>query len=158
MNSNNKTLPLILGIVVVFIIGLLFLMLFNFFMSAKKGSVRINNVTISVEVANSPQLREKGLSGRKSLAENKGMLFVFDTPDYHRFWMKDMKFPLDIIFLNDTKVVTLYENVPSPVSQEENANPPIYTSTAPANRVLELPAGSANKLGLKQGDDVAITL
>lgn len=158
MNTNNKTLPLLIGIVVVFVVGIILLFVINSFMGMKRGSVTIKDTTFSVEIAKTASQKEKGLSGRKALAENKGMIFPFDTNDYVRFWMRDMKFPIDILFIRDDRIVTIYENVPAPATSEENANPPVYAPTEPVNRVLELQAGSVQKLGVKQGDTISIKL
>src|SRR5690349_12394377 len=73
--------------------------LFNFLHLTPR--ITIDNATFSVVVAKTPEEREKGLSGRDSLAQNSGMLFVFDHPDTYTFWMKGMKFPLDMIFIKD---------------------------------------------------------
>lgn len=160
MNSNNnKTLALIIGIVVVFIIGIIIVSLFNLLPgSMKKGKVTIHDKTFSVEIAQTNVQKEKGLSKRSSLSEDRGMLFLFDTADYLRFWMKDMKFPIDILFIKDDKIVTIYLNAQNPQSTEENLNPPLYTPTEPSNKVLELKAGTVEKYGIKQGDSVQISL
>src|SRR3989344_1681259 len=80
--------------------------------------------------------RARGLSGRRSLEENQGMLFVFNTADYYNFWMKDMYFPIDIIWLNDDwRVIDLTENI-SPKNF-----PVTYQPRAPARYVLEVNAG-----------------
>lgn len=158
MNTTNKTLPLILGIIVVFIIGIIILFVINTFTGMEKGTVTIKETTFSVELPKTDKEREKGLSGRKSLADNKGMLFNFETNDFHRFWMRDMQLPLDMLFIKDTKIVTIYENVPAPATSVENANPPVYLPSEPVNRILELSAGTVKKLGIKQGDTVTIEL
>src|SRR4026208_1251957 len=76
-----------------------------------KSTVTINGHTLNIEIAQTQIEREKGLSGRDTLPENSGMLFVFDKPDYYAFWMKDMKFPLDFIWIRDQKVVQITEGV-----------------------------------------------
>jgi uncharacterized membrane protein (UPF0127 family) len=67
----------------------------------KKDFVKleIGGVSILAEVAQTPQARTKGLSGRESLHESGGMFFTFDYPDLYGIWMKDMKFPIDIYFI-----------------------------------------------------------
>ncbi|CAN5116267.1 hypothetical protein BH11PAT1_BH11PAT1_0330 [soil metagenome] len=159
MNNNNKTLALIIGTVVVFIIGIIIVSFFNLIPgSMKKGKVTIHGKTYTVEVAKTQTQQEKGLSHRSSLSEDKGMLFLFTSKDFPRFWMKDTKIPLDIIFISDNKVVTIFPNVPYPASSEENTNPPTYMPTDPADKVLELKGGTAEKYSIKQGDNVEITL
>lgn len=122
----------------------------------KQTDVTVNGQTIRVEVAQSEKEKQAGLSKRGKLAENKGMLFVFEKADYPAFWMKDMRFPIDIIFINDNKVVTIYKNVQNP--DKDNTNLPVYRPDEPANRVLELNAGQADKYNIKEGDTITITL
>jgi uncharacterized membrane protein (UPF0127 family) len=104
-----------------------------------------------MEVADTNQLKEKGLSGHAPLAKNQGMLFVFKTPDAYGFWMKDMLFPLDIIWLGEDYRVVHVEHAVSP-----DTYPKIFTPTSPALYVLEISAGQADLLGIKIGDSVQI--
>ena len=122
----------------------------------QKGKVTINQKTWSVEVADTEKSRQKGLSGRRSLAADSGMLFLFETSDFYSFWMREMEFPIDIIFINGEKVVTVHRNVPAPASTEET--PPIYRPTTASDKVLELNAGEADKNGIKEGDTVTLQL
>ena len=69
---------------------------------------------VRVEIRDDTNGRNLGLSGRSSLAENEGMLFIFDTPAVYEFWMKDMNFPLDFIWINNGLVVDLSEHIPPP--------------------------------------------
>ena len=69
---------------------------------------------ISLEVVNTPATREQGLSTRKSIDVNKGMLFVFDKPQLACMWMKDMRFPIDMVWLNDKKRIVKTERGVSP--------------------------------------------
>ena len=113
--------------------------------------LKMDNKIIWAEVAESAQARTQGLSGRKSLAPNKGLLFIFSTPGYYRFWMKEMNFPIDIVWLDQNwRIVDLTENL-SPVSY-----PQTFTSIDPAQYVLELKAGQSKNLGLKIGDLVKV--
>jgi uncharacterized membrane protein (UPF0127 family) len=120
----------------------------------------VNGNTIKLEIADTDPLRTKGLSGRDSLANDSGMLFQFDTPGIYSFWMKDMKFPIDIIFLQDTKVVTIYDSV-QPFFLENGVKRPnltLYPATATSGRVLELNAGLAKKYKLKVGETIKLNL
>lgn len=116
-------------------------------------SVTFNDQTIPVTIADTDDERVKGLSGTNSLQEGQGMLFVFDRPDYYGFWMKDMKFPIDIIFMRDGKVVTIHENVKPPSGPESLY---VYKPTEASNQVLELNAGKANAFGIKVGDTLTL--
>lgn len=115
-------------------------------------TVKINNVSIQAEIANSPATRTSGLSFREELAREKGMLFVFDKADYHPFWMKDMNFPIDIIWINDNLIVDITENVPP----ENDKNLTIYKPKSPVKFVLEVNSGFSEKNSFKIGDSVKI--
>lgn len=108
-------------------------------------------VTISAEVANTPYLRSRGLGGRDSLDENSGMLFVFDKPGKYQFWMKDMKIPLDLIWISGDRIVGIVENVPPPTGVEGEVLP-FYSSAVPIDRVLEVNSGFARRYGIMVGD------
>ena len=114
-------------------------------------AVKIKGVTINVEIADTAAARERGLSGRASLAVNRGMLFLFDKPDYYGFWMPNMKFNIDIVFIRDDKIVEIVENLPAPKMGEE---PATYFPRNAADRVLEVNAGTAKVKNWKAGDAV----
>tara|TARA_B100001250_G_C19366838_1_gene600120 strand:- start:113 stop:580 length:468 start_codon:yes stop_codon:yes gene_type:complete len=108
-----------------------------------------SGIQIQVEIADTISKRNLGLGKRSFLKKNWGMLFVFDKLKAHHFWMKDMNFPLDIIWLNNNRIVHIIENAnPS----NSGVNLPILKPLEPANFVLEIAAGQANKLKLKKGD------
>ncbi|MFH0702946.1 MAG: DUF192 domain-containing protein [bacterium] len=83
----------------------------NFYAQAsnKELTAMINNKKVVLEVADTDLLREKGLMRRNTLKENSGMIFLFDYPDYVNFWMKNVKIPLDILFINGDKIVNIYK-------------------------------------------------
>jgi uncharacterized membrane protein (UPF0127 family) len=98
--------------------------------------LEINGTKIALEIADTDATRTLGLSNRASLQENTGMLFIFPKADYWGFWMKDMHFPLDIIFLDSTyKVITIFKNV------QPNTFPALLKPEGPATYVLEVNAG-----------------
>ena len=103
---------------------------------------------IPVEVADTLKKRSLGLGKRTSLKKGWGMLFVFEKRKPHRFWMKDMQFPLDIIWLDNHRIVHIIHNA-KPVNSR--GEPEIMTSPVPVNFVLEIAAGRAAKLRLKTG-------
>jgi uncharacterized protein len=121
-------------------------------LSAK--SVTINNRTFKIELARTPEEQQKGLSNRASLPEDHGMLFLFDKPAPYGFWMKEMRFPLDIIFIKNKTVVTVDENLPAPVSGTEY--PPVYYPEQPVDMVLEINASLAQEYGIESGDTIKI--
>ena len=95
-----------------------------------------------MEVADTTQARAKGLSGRSCIGQNEGMLFVFNQPGFYEFWMKDMKFPIDIIWIaSDHRVVWLKSKVqPSSYPQK------FVNQGSAAQYVLELASGRALNL------------
>lgn len=117
----------------------------------RKGEIKINNQIIVAETVKSARDREKGLSGRKSLGINEGMLFVFDKPDKYPFWMKDMNFPIDIIWIAGSQVVG-YEEYVSPQIGVSDSSLRIYYPPQPVDEVLEISAGRSRLLDLKIGD------
>lgn len=158
MTANR--VALIVGVVIVLILVIWgFTNLRPFFGSlfgGPRAEVTVAEHTLKVEVADSPEEREAGLSKKNSLPENQGMLFVFEQPGEYPFWMKDMKFPIDIIFISGDKIVTIYGNVQPPTS--DNPSLPLYSPTAPSDKVLEINAGLAEQYGMKQGDTVDVKL
>lgn len=121
--------------------------------SAKKiltAEVVINHTKIQVEVADTDEKRTKGLSRHTPLKENKGMLFVFPTSNYYGFWMKDMEFDLDLIWIENFKIVEITENV------SHNNQGIIYKPKKIVDKVLEVNAGFVRKNGIKIGDILKI--
>lgn len=110
----------------------------------------INNHTFNILIAKTEEERQIGLSKHSSLDKDKGMLFIFDKPSYYRFWMKDMKFSIDIIFIKDGKISKIVENAPTPKDDELN----IYISQEPVDKVLEINAGISKKEKFKIGQEV----
>lgn len=106
-----------------------------------------------VDVADTEKLRTLGLSGRNSLCPSCGMLFKFDRPSRYGFWMKDMKFPIDIVWINAEKRIIGVENSASPDSY-----PTVFYPTEPVLYVLELPAGVVVKRHIDIGQEVFFDL
>ena len=131
-----------------------FLVIFDaiFHNNPSKMDVVLGGKTFIMDIADTPALQEQGLSGRTQLADNAGMIFIFSTPDEYGFWMKDMNFPLDIIWLSPDKHVVFMEKSLTPQTY-----PTIYYPTSPASYVLEISAGEADALNLKIGDTVNFT-
>jgi uncharacterized protein len=109
-------------------------------------------VTLTVELARSPGEQVRGLSGRPSLAPGNGMLFVYDRQQPVSIWMKDMLFPLDIVWIRAGRIVKIEKNAPplTPTGPER-----IYTATA--DLVLEVPAGFTDRQRIRLSDTVEAT-
>ena len=117
------------------------------------STVTLAGQTFQVELAQTGIERAQGLSGRESLCENCGMLFVFENPGIYPFWMNEMNFPLDIIWIKDDKVVDIWANAPVPQAGQAVST---YSPQVEANYVLEVNEGFADQTGLKAGDVVSL--
>ncbi len=117
----------------------------------RKTKVIVSGITIYAEVADTPKKREAGLSGHLALAENEGMVFVFETPAKPKFWMKDMSFPIDIIWVSGSgEIISITERA------EPESYPLTFSPPDPVKYVLEVPAGFAEKKEVKIGDMMVI--
>lgn len=106
---------------------------------------------IIAEVVDTPKSRELGLSGRTGLEKGYGMLFVFDKPGKYGFWMKDMLFPIDMVWISEDGLVVNVERNATPESY-----PKAFINTIDAKYVLELGKGSAETYGMYIGSKVEI--
>lgn len=121
-------------------------------------TVTINNKEIAIEIARTPKEREKGLSERSSLAENSGMLFVFDDEDkVQAFWMKGMQIPIDIIWIDEGKIIRIDKNVPISDANTPDTKIKTYSAGRPVDYVLEVNAGYSDANSIKVGDSVSIS-
>lgn len=143
-------------ILIIIISFFILLVVLYFYKNLKTPSVMINKKTFVVDVAKSDYDKAKGLSIYDKLPENKGMIFIFNSPDYYAFWMKDMKFAIDIIYIRDNKIVDIYQNVAYPKTQDEELK--IIKPKEKSDKVLEINANLSNKYNLKKGDFVKIDI
>lgn len=107
----------------------------------------IGETAITIEIADTDIKRVNGLGNRESIPKNHSMLFIFDTSGYHAIWMKDMRFNLDIIWLNDFSEVTSIKRNATPESF-----PNVFKPGKPAKYVLEFNAGFAKRNSIRIGD------
>lgn len=121
-------------------------------------TVRIGNADVIAEVVVTPAERARGLGGRDTLAEGAGMLFLFPQSGQHSFWMKDMKFPIDIFWIEDGRVVDMTERANAFPAGTPDVFLPVYRPDAPARFVLETPAGFAARHGITIGTSVVVVL
>lgn len=111
--------------------------------------ILIGDKKIKLEIADTILKRAQGLSGRKKMAPDTGMLFIFDNPGYYSFWMKNMYMNIDIVWLDENwQVIDITPNL-SP-----KTFPHSYYPKAPVKYVLEIPAGMAGKWGITGGDNL----
>jgi uncharacterized protein len=110
--------------------------------------LKANNCLFKVDISNTPRQRYQGLSNRDYLCQDCGMLFLFDKKQKLNFVMREMNFPLDLIFIADRKILNIYHNL-----EPEGKNPQnIYSSSAKADAVLEINAHKSKECQLKPGD------
>lgn len=114
-----------------------------------------NGYVITAEVADTPAERGQGLSFRKSIGLNEGMLFVFNELGSHGFWMKDMRFPIDIIWIAGDRVVGVVENA-APEPEKSFEELPIYYPPQVVDKVLEIRSGRAGIIGIMEGTVIKV--
>ncbi len=119
------------------------------------STIEMGAEKFKVEVADTSIKKQLGLSGRKSLDKDKGMIFPFSEIKPQVFWMKGMLIPIDIIWARDGVIVGVSENAtPEPGIIERNLT--VYESHEPVNLVIEVSSGTVKRLGLVLGDKIKI--
>lgn len=146
-----RTVLLTIVLMVAFLaVAIIFLVLTQKPLEQKLVEVRVGNAIFEAEIVDQPLSWQRGLSGRDQLVENRGMLFIFPDRQIRNFWMKDMRFSIDIIWISENEIIGLVQN-----ARPESAEPyTIFTSPEPVDKVLEINAEMAQKLGIKIGDRV----
>jgi len=133
---------------------ILFVVLITLFIIYKKEmqTVCINDNCFEVEVVKGLTEKRRGLSFRKSLDQNTGMLFIYKREGFYSFWMKDMNFPLDIIWINKDKEIVYIEKNVQPC-QDECLR---YRPAEKAQYILEINSGLVDRLKIQKGDKLAL--
>lgn len=149
INKMFKKIIFLSGLLIVLIIAIL-LVVFLPNATGQTGKVRINGVEIKAEIAKTPAEQYLGLSGRDSLCQNCGMLFIFPDKAERTFVMRGMLFPIDIIWIEGEKIVKIDEELPLPNSTDLKE----YNSGQPVNYVLEVASGFCQKNNIRVGDRV----
>ncbi len=116
-------------------------------------TVRIGGTDVRVTLADTAEKRSRGLSGTSRLEEGEGMLFVFPQEGIYGFWMKDMRYSIDIIWLTEDKEVVYVAENASPESY-----PMSFVPEKPAKYVLEVPAGFAKAHNIAIGSSASFSL
>jgi uncharacterized protein len=116
--------------------------------------VSVGMHVVRAEIADDALSRARGLSGRDGLPEGQGMAFLYPRADRYGFWMEGMRFDLDLVWIRDGRIVDITADVPhaAPAAGER----PVYRPREPADTVLEVPAGTAARLGWRTGDAVLV--
>ena len=114
--------------------------------SLTRPVIKVGEQSIFIEIADTDEKRSLGLSYRRMLPPGTGMLFIFDTPGIYGFWMRDMKFALDIVWIDENWVVVgVARNVPA------DSYPQSYVPPSQVKYVLEINSGEASSLGIDTG-------
>ena len=121
----------------------------DFFPNYEKKSVLINGFEVSLAIASNDELRIKGLSGSEKLNENEGMLFLFDKPSKEGFWMNEMKYAIDIIWLDSNSSVVHIEKNLEPCKVSLAC--PVYDPQVNSLYVIELSTGFVDRHSIKKG-------
>lgn len=120
--------------------------------SQTRTVVKLGTGTFSARIAKTDAARMKGLAGVTALSANQAMLLAFKTDARWQVWMKDMKIPLDIVWLNnDKKVVYIVPDAPY-----QAGTGTVYTPSADTRYILELPAGTVARDGITIGQTAKI--
>lgn len=143
-------------IIIFLILGILF---FSFTFNKSDSSTnnqyfaKIKNIKINLEIADSILEKSIGLMYRDNLNPDSGMLFIFKPAQKTVFWMKNVNFPLDLLFISNDKIVKIYEGVPPCISEPCTTYPSKFT----VDYALEVNAGFCKKNGVKPGDNIVFS-
>jgi uncharacterized protein len=147
-------------VVLPFIVALFVVIAFRYYISRPNfglphGSFLVGDKNFEVEIASTIISRVRGLSNRDRLKDNQGMLFIFPQPAMQTFWMKDMRFSIDMVWIRDGKVVDVTRGAPQPPAGVADWNLPRFSPSSPVDMVLEVSAGQAEEI--KIGDLAYLT-
>lgn len=120
--------------------------------------LQVNDQVFNIQLVSSSTDKERGLSRRESMLENEGMLFDMSKEKNGQvaFWMKDMKFDLDLIWIKDYTIQEITKNVPALITGTTEQNLELYSPQNNIDMVLELNAGISDKYNLKVGDKIIL--
>lgn len=126
----------------------------------------VDGTAVALEVADTEATRNRGLMFRETLAENAGMLFVFERPGFYPFWMQNCRIALDILWLDESfRIVSMAESVPP--CRLAGCEPPCASNECPsyapragttARYVIEVAPGFSQRHGVKVGQKVPVEL
>ena len=117
------------------------------------ATTQLAGKTFQLEVAQTPDQQQIGLMYRPALPDDRGMLFPMGTPRPVMFWMRNVPVALDMVFVNQGRIVSIVANVPPCAT----ASCPTYGPNVNVDQVIELRAGRSVELGIKSGDPIVIT-
>ena len=135
------------------IISLVLVVIFLSACTNANVNLEINGEVLDIEISADALSRTRGLSNRESLCENCGMVFIFGKESKYTFWMKDMNFPLDILYIQDDEIVEIFKDVQVLDNADEFTE--IYPDVN-ADKVLELNAGWCEAYDVQVGDKIEL--
>jgi uncharacterized membrane protein (UPF0127 family) len=146
------TTGIVIGGLVLILVALVVSYMFRNFQPSSE--VRLGSGVFNVQLATTDAARIQGLSGVDNLGANGGLLMIFQSDDKWGIWMKDMKIPLDIIWMNNEKKVIYIVTDASP----NLGTSKIFTPVDPARYVLEVSAGTVKNAGIKIGNSAVFNI
>ena len=117
-------------------------------------TIKIASQQIEIYVADTPAKKETGLAAFDQISENQGMIFSFDDATVRTFWMKNMKFAIDIIWIRDDKIIGIDENIELETNKPDNQLTR-YSSVEPSDSVIEVNAGWCQRNNIAVGDKIS---
>ena len=153
----NKKIIIVFWIIV---IAIVFILKINKVVSPSENlpTAEINGYVFNIDIADDLEEMKQGLSGREALAENQGMLFIYKKKIPVSFWMKDMKFNIDLLWIDGDKVVGFAENMQAPIPETSDYDLPQYSSGQAIDKVLEIKEGKIDELNIKVGDIINLNI
>jgi uncharacterized protein len=159
MPKNLKILLLpFLALAIPLILVLVFSLSQNKHTAPKAPTAVLVGKTIALELADTPEKQQQGLMYRASLGENEGMLFVFDIENYYTFWMRNMNFPLDIIWIDNVDGQLMVVDIKRDAKPCYTTKCEQYIPERPADYVLELNSGWTLKNKVNVGETLELNL
>ncbi len=128
-----------------YLITILLLAIITFIILSEKPvktNILINNNRYQLRMADTPELRAKGLSGITDLPNNEGMLFLFPDKKIREFWMENTLIPLQLIYIADCTIIDIIE---MPIEKDPSNPQNTYKSSAPADKAIEFYSNTINK-------------
>lgn len=148
MSKNKKTKILFLTIAIILAVVTVWIFYQSYSISGNRiGKIKIGKSNFKVEIVDTPKKLEEGLRNRENICDNCGMLFIFSKSGRHSFWMKGMKFGIDIIWIDGNEIVHVEKNIPFNYSK-------IMNPEVRSDKVLEINGGTTERIGIKTGDVV----
>ncbi len=144
------------ALLIIIIIGVSWAGLLIGHRSYERVMVSMGGDLFVARVADTEYKRNRGLSGTKTLAPDEAMIFLFSEPSRTAFWMVGMKYPIDIVWIRDGRIIDIAARVP-PIVEKDESKIPRYYPRDRADWVVEVSAGTVDRLGIKLGDVVKIT-